>query len=491
MTIWTWLDGAQAMNSLGSATYPSARYKSSYAFDQDLQRFLVFGGELIIGTKTDNLLNDFWQYSVQDDQWKLISGRVASNNFQSGYDAPPARYGASAFYDGRSSTFFVFGGYTGDNSGKDLTFWKYQFGGNNSTGAGWSVVPPKDEINHPSSRYEAGLAFDAATSEAYLFGGRISGAEVLNDLWKYSVATNEWTPLVQSDRPNIVGDYPNAPGSRYDPSLAVDSAGRALYIYGGHGYGNDDTRDSYLNDLWLYDLDTLKFTFLGGSSEVDARGVNAGLNERADTNWPGARQGSALYYSKLHDSLFLFSGLGFTKSWDYQNDGWKFNLQEEYWTWISGSDDSDSGPFYAQKGNSSNCAIPGGRYSAAWYFDEKTQTFGLFGGYGYGTSSMTTGTLNDFWKFKDEVFDELDTSCFEYGEVSLPRGPSGTVIATVVVLIMIIFLVVGYVLYKHHRYRQKNAIKLGDENASTADFVIPLERISSRAGDEVAASSKI
>lgn len=79
----------------------------------------------------------------------------------------------------------------------------------------------------------------APDGDAYLFGGR-DGGEVYDDLWRYSVSSDAWTPVTPTGA---------SPPARFGHN-AVWAAGIGLVIFAGQG------PDGFFNDLWAFDPGT-------------------------------------------------------------------------------------------------------------------------------------------------------------------------------------------------------------------------------------------
>jgi hypothetical protein len=79
----------------------------------------------------------------------------------------------------------------------------------------------------------------------------------LNDLWRYSLSSGEWTWVSGGNGANAVGIYgtqgtvsaSTVPGARQASNSWIDSSGY-LWLFGGAGYGSAD--NGYLNDLWQF-----------------------------------------------------------------------------------------------------------------------------------------------------------------------------------------------------------------------------------------------
>ena len=119
--------------------------------------------------------------------------------------------------------------------------------------------------NVPGARYSASSWIDSS-GNFWLFGGvgydLSGGAGNLNDLWRYSPSTGQWTWISGGNGDSASGVYgtlgtaaaSNVPGARYSASSWIDSSGN-LWLFGGDGY--DSTGDlGYLNDLWQFNPST-------------------------------------------------------------------------------------------------------------------------------------------------------------------------------------------------------------------------------------------
>jgi N-acetylneuraminic acid mutarotase len=93
-----------------------------------------------------------------------------------------------------------------------------------------------------------------------MFGGDGYGANskgILNDLWSYNPANNQWTWISGSNESNAVANYgkqgvlatSNQPGARRDGIGWVDNTGK-IWLFGGDG--NTTNESGFLNDLWQY-----------------------------------------------------------------------------------------------------------------------------------------------------------------------------------------------------------------------------------------------
>ena len=139
--------------------------------------------------------------------------------------SPPPVTGASAAWDGDTSTVVLFGGVSaGGAMGNDTWTWD---------GNTWTDHPAS-ATNAPPARQQAAMAFDPALHRLILFGGQSAGGTLLQDTWAWN--GQQWTELSTGDQPGL-GPSPSA---RSGAAMAFDPAGD-LVLYGGTGYGPTET----------------------------------------------------------------------------------------------------------------------------------------------------------------------------------------------------------------------------------------------------------
>ena len=140
---------------------------------------------------------------------------------------PAAREGAAMAYDAAARTVVLFGGFSGSApTGHYLgDTWTWN-------GATWTQQHPAAS---PRARWEAALAYDAATGNTVLFGGS-SQTAYFGDTWTWHGGT--WTRQHPAARP----------GARSSgAAVAYDAATRTVVLFGGNApTGN-------LGDTWTWD----------------------------------------------------------------------------------------------------------------------------------------------------------------------------------------------------------------------------------------------
>ncbi len=121
--------------------------------------------------------------------------------------------------------------------------------------------------NTPGARSYGIASWTDAAGDLWLYGGGLSGGGgTINDLWRYNIATNQWTWMKGSSAPGGAGSLgtmgvpssTNTPGAGDERSgLGTDNAGN-LWLFSGRSAGGDN--------LWKYDIATNQWTWMKGTN---------------------------------------------------------------------------------------------------------------------------------------------------------------------------------------------------------------------------------
>jgi N-acetylneuraminic acid mutarotase len=375
-----------------ATNFPGARASAETWTDKSGNLWLFSG----VGADADGKngsLNDLWEFDPTANQWTWMGGSsIASYCHQLSPETPP-------------SCFNIRGGV---------------YGALGTPAAG----------NIPGARTGA-VTWTDKSGNLWLFGGvgyDANGSNhLLNDLWKFSPAKDEWTWMGGSSTlpgnhqlaaPGVYGTLgtpaaANIPGGRSGAMGWTDVSGN-LWLFGGTGFvpaGSAKTgkNNGGLNDLWRFNPVTAEWTWMGGSSAIDQPGVYGALDTPAPGNMPGGREG-ALSWTDARGDFWLFAGEGIDAKGQsgILNDLWEFNPSTSLWAWMSGSSTAgscftgDGGCVHGQPGvygalrTSGAGNIPGSRTSAVSWADNKGSLW-LFGGQGFDGKG-DYGILNDVWE---------------------------------------------------------------------------------------------
>lgn len=427
-TPWTWMKGDNTVNQLGVYgtqgvanlnNKPGARNFSTTWRDTTGNLWL-FGG---MGYETNSLgyLNDLWKYNPSTNNWTWVKGENVIEQFSSystqgtanPTNKPGATY-ASVSWSDANNNLWLFGGfgYTDNDFGFLNTLWKYNpasnqwiwvKGDNTIDQIGvYGIKGVANAANKPGARYGS-CTWTDTNGNLWLFGGYgydSSSTRILNDLWKYNPATNQWTWVKGDNTLEQVGVYgtkgvanaTSKPGDRYLSTSWLDENNN-LWLFGGYGY--DETNAGNLNDLWKYNPSTNQWTWVSGDKIIDQHGTYGTQGVPNSNNKPGARYVSSSW-TDPNGELWLFGGYGHdaTNS-GYLNDLWKYSPVTNIWTWAKGDNTVDRVGVYGTQGLPHISNKSGARTGSVSWTDG-TGNLWLFGGYGFDGS--TSGILNDLWK---------------------------------------------------------------------------------------------
>jgi hypothetical protein len=327
----------------------------------------LFGGNPNYGGGNSSYLNDLWKFSPVSGLWTWMSG---SNTADAGAiygtqgvaaagNVPSARQSSTSWADS-SGNLWLFGG--------------------------------------------SGCFIDPDVSTTVCYGGL-----ALDDLWKYSIATNEWTFVtghdnnIFDDRAGVYGTLgvPNAgnnPGGRYSAQGWVGSTG-LLYMFGGNAVSSDENAQGVDNDFWVFSPSTGLWEWIGGPTSIFVAANYGSFGTQgvaSSSNFPSARD-SAQTWTDQNGNFWMFGGLGDGSSGvGVLNDVWTYNQTSGNWTWVKGSSTPNASGVYGTKGSASSTTTPGSRFESVGWSDGAGNLY-LFG----GTQTGYPGDedFNDFWKY--------------------------------------------------------------------------------------------
>jgi N-acetylneuraminic acid mutarotase len=347
--LWTWMSGSNTPSavygSLGSygiravaapSNVPGSR-AGAVSWKDAAGNFWLFGG---YGYDSSNVgyLNDLWKYDAATGEWTWEAGPDSSSPPSAVYgtqgvtaptNLPGPRAGSVSWIDA-SGNLWLFGG-NGDVSNAS----PFQIGYLNdlwefSPASGqWTWVSGSDTVfaagvygslgvaapaNVPPARWGGGSWIDGSGT-FWLFGGNAS-AGFLNDLWKFTPSTNQWTWVSGSSTPNAIGVYDtqsaaaaaNVPGARAPAAFWTDVVGN-FWLFGGNGSSAPSTSGSF-SDLWTFSPASGQWTWVSGSSSAALGTVPAAsvpATSAPATSAPGARDGAAAWVDGA-GNFWLFGG---------------------------------------------------------------------------------------------------------------------------------------------------------------------------------------
>ena len=412
---WTWMNGDSTANSLGHfvtqgifspSNNPPGLYEACQWTDKEGNFWLFGGGE-------QGHHNDLWKFNPSINQWAWIKGSgglvdqpgiYGTQGIPSPTNNPGGRMHGPMSWVDTSGNLWMFGGdglgSIGDGILGDL--WKYTISTNewtwmkgpdtvNSAGI-WGAIDFENSTNNPQARCENNSTWTDSNNNLWLFGGEGSEITFLADLWKYNISTNNWTWIKGPDSANAVPvfgtkgvpDISNNPRVRWCYS-AWKAKNDDLWIFGGNYMGND---------LWRYHITTKEWTWIGGDSNPgDTVAIGAQCNSLI-TNIPASRGENRACWTRNCDNFVFFGGGSYAGVY---NDLWNYNVSNNEWTLMNGSNYPNQPNHYGIRLVSSPYNIPSLRTGSLGFKDNFGNLW-MFGGNG-------NGDLNDMWRYVP------DTSC--------------------------------------------------------------------------------
>ncbi|PYU19050.1 MAG: hypothetical protein DMG32_25195 [Acidobacteria bacterium] len=285
-----------------ASNLPGKRWGAAFTTDSS-GNVWVFGGQGLDGSSVPGnlgLLNDLWKYTISTGLWTWMgptNSNLGQNNGVYGTQGTPlvanapgpgGRQQAMLWVDNAAGNVWLFGGLGLDSAG----------------------------TRNPGAL--SGLANGTATPDGAL----------LNDLWKYNIASGQWTWVSGggatglADQAGLYGTQQvpaagNTPGSRWGSAGFIDPLG-SVWLFGGWGYGSSTASSTgYLNDVWQYVTSTGQWLWWKGSSDVNQAGffpkdIPPSWGVPYVKNTPGGRFGAAYWKQDPVDFYFwLFGGEGF------------------------------------------------------------------------------------------------------------------------------------------------------------------------------------
>lgn len=139
----------------------------------------------------------------------------------------------------------------------------------------------------------------------------------MQDLWTYNVTNQTWTWIGGSLNTDTIGNYgvlnvpaaTNLPGGRSGHQMVIHPRSGVIFLFGGISYTSNV--DTYWNDLWQLDPANSLWTWIGGRSNQNAKGIYGNKSVSSVLNYPGARSQHSLAIDDRNGDLYVFGGYGY------------------------------------------------------------------------------------------------------------------------------------------------------------------------------------
>jgi len=318
---WTWVKGSGLPNQVpvyglqgvpAPANTPGMRFLTCATWVDTSGNFWLYGG--------CNRQDDLWKYDLSTNEWTWMKGSTVSNVpavfGTQGVPAPSNTPGGrnetcSAWTDSLNNLWFFGGLIPGAAQMNDL--WKYDISINEwtwingNTIGSYGVIGVPDPTNIPPRRTSY-TRWKDLQGNFWIMGGD-GGIGKLNDLWKFDVSTYVWTWLGGSKLADDTGHYQNNctfdtinyPRARTEHRSAVtDNCGK-FWLFGG-----SPGQVMYLNDLWTFDPQEVKWNWVSGTNDTNYLGNYGIKGVSSVSNMPPSRWGAVAWWGD--HKLYLFGG---------------------------------------------------------------------------------------------------------------------------------------------------------------------------------------
>lgn len=425
---WTWVAGSDApggapvygpSGSFDPSVTPGAVYAPGQCLDS-LGRLWLFNGKLGQGS------NDLWCFDPALAQWAWISGGQGANSAGSygtkGVPAPTnlpkARGYAPAMWCDALGDIWLFGGGGATNEMNDL--WRYRpadglwtwMHGDSTLGATgvYGTQGVADPANTPGRRYENSATWRANDGTLWLYGGETMPVfQAYNDVWRFDPATGMWTWMhgaagfygTTNYGTLNVASPANSPGRRGVWTRWTDADGK-FWLFGGMIHGANLPR----NDLWMFDPDSVQWTWKGGTTLDSDLGQYGSPCVPSTSNIPPALFEAAAVWQDGH-GRFLFQGGSYRNGLNAtlnREDIWRYDPALGEWTWLWGSGVVNPPAVHGTLGVPSPLNTPGGRMGAVAVPSGDSLVY-LYGGFDSGGQSRS-----DLWVLRTDELCPLSTA---------------------------------------------------------------------------------
>jgi hypothetical protein len=318
-------------------------------------------------------MNDLWAFNSNsaNNQWTWNSGsnkggtsavfNFGAKNTPAASNFPNPRSASAAWKDS-TGNFWMFGGqgylygvvggqdYKNGTIGVQNDLWKFTppaspssvgiwtwMGGSNTLNAigVYGTAGTAAATNQPGARQQP-VTWTDASGNFWMFGGTgldsVGANGQLNDLWKFTPSTQQWTWVAGLNTVNAVGVYgtndvaasTNQPGARSGGIGWTDASGN-LWLFGGTGINSSGTL-TILNDLWEFQVSSGQWVWINGSYNGNLGGYYGTLSVLSTSNMPGSRVGAS-GWNDASGNFWMFGGSGYdaASSNGRLADMWKFN----------------------------------------------------------------------------------------------------------------------------------------------------------------------
>lgn len=412
--IWTWMKGdSTVFNGVQLGNYgtlgvssptnePPGRYHSNYW--KDLQgNFWLSNGQIYnVGS-----LNDLWKYDIATNEWTWMKGPQIVTNTGGVFGTQGVPNAANYPPSGGLS------GYNWTDANNNLwqyhsygDVWKYSIATNEWTWVKGTGVPAQVAVygtqGVPNIANTPG--YHSENKCSYIDANGNLWCYLKGNMWKYEIATNMWTWMKGPGSGAVVANY---------GTLGVPSPSNQPALTQAWTYWQDINYNFYLgfsayntNAVWQFNPTTNMWTWIKGSQGLTGSangGVFIAPCVTSNERTPGKRiEARGGQFLDPTSCSDVLWFCGGSNAGMY-NDLWYYNPTQNQWTWVSGDSTSGALGNYGIQGVPASTNMLPCRQGHAMWVDNQQQVW-VFGGIVRGNTSRA----NDLWRFTP------DPSCFNF-----------------------------------------------------------------------------
>ncbi|WP_298156296.1 kelch repeat-containing protein [Flavobacterium sp.] len=405
---WTWVKGCggtsegcpvvvKSENSTSPNITPGGSVSDSPHWNDHDGNLWLFGGGVIgyyygndSGIETEGHI---WKFTSETKQWSLVYANFNDSNVYPAQGIEnetnsPSHRTKSATWTDLAGNLWLYGGNDGLQFKSDLwkfntqtKMWSWVSGFSGITEApihGIQGVPAPE--NTPGGRWGS-VTWTDTYGNLWLFGGD-SQAGYRNDLWKYDMATGQWTWMKGSQLPNGASVFNGLTAPENTPS--ADS----FQMSNPWTSGDNILWLQIQYSVWKYDIAQNLWIRDKASSALwyGTFGVGADINSPRRRKYPAT-------WTDADGNLLLYSGMAEIAGSESPADFWKYSIPAKQWIWTGGVKDMDVLPSYSSLGEVNYKNFPGNRTGAISWQDNGGNRY-LFGGY---RDDENSNTFSDVW----------------------------------------------------------------------------------------------